>query len=647
MPLPVLQASSSVTNLGAPHSAGGGAALAGAHALAHRCTPSSPHAHSSPPMATGVAGRPLLNIRSQPSSPMSRPLSANFGRSSPDDLQSVGMPPLGRSGMGVGLGAGSAPTFPSPRVAGGMVGAPRDLRALIELSERDWYSMNDLYSSSGSRRRERKSAAQHVGDMTHTQRGGLLMGMHPSQPRRQAPGGATEVLAGRTVASPAMPSRPSSRDDMSPQRHREMALMQELRLKQEEMRMLQEASRREREALMKEVRLQQEDNKQLRETVQRLSIELRLCTMVVQEVSSLMGGNHTLMRASADTVMDSEGLKDAVCCADAAQEMAARHSDEAGQGHDGTLARTGKPQSDSRPSPVLPDREKKEDGHVAPCDIAPGGEDKPDALLKSATRQNALAMLPLSPYSQPWTCMTWTLQTLGRQLMHSMLDSDIEHFCERNRHRVAKLAKYRAYALSKVQAAAASVWPRAVCKIFGSVSTGLSVPSSDVDIIVCLPKVLSRESEPSLARADVMQGRHVIKGGNLANLAQFLHNADWVQSETLKTIETSLVPVIQFTTRQITLPHSLRGEVREKGETECSSSPVSEAAAASSLEPHEGSVAAFHRAMSFKHNALADSEGFIKIDVTFEGPNHRGLAAVDLVRSLMLVSCISCRVLYS
>ena len=61
--------------------------------------------------------------------------------------------------------------------------------------------------------------------------------------------------------------------------------MQELRLKQEEMRMLQETSRREREAMMKEVRLQQEDNKQLRETVQRLNIELRLTTMVVQEVS--------------------------------------------------------------------------------------------------------------------------------------------------------------------------------------------------------------------------------------------------------------------------------------------------------------------------------------------------------------------------
>ena len=131
--------------------------------------------------------------------------------------------------------------------------------------------------------------------------------------------------------------------------------------------------------------------------------------------------------------------------------------------------------------------------------------------------------------------------------MHSMLDVDIEYYCERNRQKVAKLAKFRAYALSKVQAAAASLWPRAQCKIFGSVATGLSVPSSDVDIIVCLPKVLSRESEPSLARADVMQGRHVIKGGNLqANLAQFLHNADWVQSETLKTIETSLVRVCRL-----------------------------------------------------------------------------------------------------
>jgi DNA polymerase sigma len=96
--------------------------------------------------------------------------------------------------------------------------------------------------------------------------------------------------------------------------------------------------------------------------------------------------------------------------------------------------------------------------------------------------------------------------------MHSMLDYDIADFVAHNRRRVAALDKYRLCALSKVQTAAASLWPRAQCKIFGSVATGLSVPSSDMDIIVCLPKVMSRESEPSLARAGVMQGRHVIKG---------------------------------------------------------------------------------------------------------------------------------------
>ena len=37
-----------------------------------------------------------------------------------------------------------------------------------------------------------------------------------------------------------------------------------------------------------------------------------------------------------------------------------------------------------------------------------------------------------------------------------------------------------------------------------------------------------------------------------ANLAQFLHNAEWVQSDTLKTIENTVVPVIQLTTRRLT-----------------------------------------------------------------------------------------------
>jgi hypothetical protein len=36
-----------------------------------------------------------------------------------------------------------------------------------------------------------------------------------------------------------------------------------------------------------------------------------------------------------------------------------------------------------------------------------------------------------------------------------------------------------------------------------------------------------------------MQGRHVIKSTLQANLAQFLQNADWVQSDSVKTFDSA------------------------------------------------------------------------------------------------------------
>jgi hypothetical protein len=250
-------------------------------------------------------------------------------------------------------------------------------------------------------------------------------------------------------------------------------------------------------------------------------------------------------------------------------------------------------------------------------------------------------MLPIDTYMQPWTSITWTLQTLGRQLMHSMLDHDVAHFVTRNRLRVSKVAKFRASALLKVQTAAASLWPRAQCKIFGSVATGLSVPSSDVDIIVCLPKVLSRESEPSLARAGVMEGKHVIKGTLQANLAQFLQNADWVQSDSLKTIENSTVPVIQLTTRPLApvatdkalTPEDMLGERVERDAVAGERNPPSASHAGSLFGRGEG--AGGGEGADKLGKAEGEGDACVRLDVTFEGPNHQGLSAVSLVTVLL------------
>ena len=356
-------------------------------------------------------------------------------------------------------------------------------------------------------------------------------------------------------------------------------------------------------ALMNELRLQQEENGKLRETVQRLTMELGMCTMVVQDLSSLIKG----------------GLPGSP----AASAIGAKTS-PAGPSASMSPCETKTTPSDATlelPAVELTDKTVATGGardeHMASA-ASPASPHSPQAtgLLQAewpmSEDRAGTEVAPLVSHSQAWASMTFTLQTLGRELMHAMLDQDMACFVRNTRARVAKLHKYRAAALHKVQTSAAALWPRAQCKIFGSVATGLSGPASDLDIIVCLPKVMSRESEPSLARAGVMQGRHVIKATLQANLAAFLQNSDWVQADSLRTIESSLVPVIQLTTRHLTPLDGL--DIPP---------PIAEDLPGGAGTGKDGSA------------GEADGEGCVKLDVTFEGPNHQGLAGVSLVLELL------------
>ena len=62
-----------------------------------------------------------------------------------------------------------------------------------------------------------------------------------------------------------------------------------------------------------------------------------------------------------------------------------------------------------------------------------------------------------------------------------------------------------------------TVWPRARTKIFGSFATGLSLPSSDVDLLVCLPIV--RNLLP-IEEAGILEGHKAIEESSLREAAR-------------------------------------------------------------------------------------------------------------------------------
>ncbi|CAI5734208.1 unnamed protein product [Hyaloperonospora brassicae] len=134
----------------------------------------------------------------------------------------------------------------------------------------------------------------------------------------------------------------------------------------------------------------------------------------------------------------------------------------------------------------------------------------------------------------------------------------------------AQLAAHR-LCMATVQ----SLWPRAQVRPYGSHVTRLVLPSSDVDLVICLPKV--RRDAPADA-AGMLEGRNAIKETWQQNLARKLKQEPWVVSDSVKTLPHAAVPIITLLTAP---PYNVR------------------------------------------------------LDISFEGPGHNGLATNDVVLALL------------
>ncbi|KAG5069338.1 hypothetical protein JHK85_001715 [Glycine max] len=97
---------------------------------------------------------------------------------------------------------------------------------------------------------------------------------------------------------------------------------------------------------------------------------------------------------------------------------------------------------------------------------------------------------------------------------------------------------YINWAVKRVTRFLQVLWPRSRTNIFGSNATGMSLPTSDVDLVVCLPPV--RNLEP-IKEAGILEGRNGIKETCLQHAARYLANQDWVKNDSLKTVKNTAV----------------------------------------------------------------------------------------------------------
>ncbi|KAL3927534.1 MAG: hypothetical protein SGBAC_013049 [Bacillariaceae sp.] len=164
----------------------------------------------------------------------------------------------------------------------------------------------------------------------------------------------------------------------------------------------------------------------------------------------------------------------------------------------------------------------------------------------------------------------------GLQLQ-SRLTKDITRFLNATRTQLQKQESKRRVAVERFSRLVDTLWPRAQVKLYGSHVSGLCLPSSDLDFVVCLPAV--HKNAPALAPG-VLEGRNAINESSQKVLARELKGESWIDPRSIKLIERTVVPVIKVSTKDT------RARV-------------------------------------------------LQLDVSFDSPEHHGLAAVEMVSQIL------------
>lgn len=132
------------------------------------------------------------------------------------------------------------------------------------------------------------------------------------------------------------------------------------------------------------------------------------------------------------------------------------------------------------------------------------------------------------------------------QSMQSRLTKDIMNFLKSTSLQLSNQDTRRQAAIERLSRLVTTLWPRSQVKIYGSHVTGLSLPSSDLDFVVCLPAV--HKNAPAVAPG-VLEGRNAINESSQKLLARKLKGESWIDPRSIKIIDRTVVPVIKVSTK--------------------------------------------------------------------------------------------------
>lgn len=230
---------------------------------------------------------------------------------------------------------------------------------------------------------------------------------------------------------------------------------------------------------------------------------------------------------------------------------------------------------------------------------------------------------PLQP-PEVFNCST---RKASFSLMHNLLHDEIDYFCKQVAAENMARKPYINWAVKRVTRSLQVLWPRSRTNVFGSNATGLSLPSSDVDLVVCLPPV--RNLEP-IKEAGILEGRNGIKETCLQHAARYLANQEWVKNDSLKTVENTAIPIIMLVVEvPCYLVSTATSNVQPlKDQSTCTDVDRGNRVSSDMIED-SSSPKCSHSI----YEDMIDVKS-VRLDISFKSPSHTGLQTTELVKGL-------------
>ncbi|RDY06872.1 Non-canonical poly(A) RNA polymerase protein Trf4-1, partial [Mucuna pruriens] len=203
---------------------------------------------------------------------------------------------------------------------------------------------------------------------------------------------------------------------------------------------------------------------------------------------------------------------------------------------------------------------------------------------------------------QPPELQGCSTQSASLSLMHGILHDEIDSFCKQVAAENMARRPYINWAVKRVTRFLQVLWPRSRTNIFGSNATGMSLPTSDVDLVVSLPPV--RNLEP-IKEAGILEGRNGIKETCLQIPIIML------------VVEVPRDVITSFTIQSLNEePHCTPGEHGNDNHSD-------------TIQLEDS---ALPKGSQMKFDALKSKS--IRLDISFKSPSHTGLQTTEMVKVL-------------